>query len=69
MTPTAPSGAHCRIAAEVLELGETLFDAVLDAAADRFEAKASEPLPEAELRAAAAEFSWSPWDAHSEPGS
>jgi hypothetical protein len=44
------------VAAEVLELGETLFDAVLDAAAARSGAEAGEPLPEAELRTAAEEF-------------
>ena len=57
MTPLAPVDTHRRrIAAEVLELGETLFDAVLDAAAARSGAEESEPLPEAELRTAAEEF-------------
>jgi hypothetical protein len=57
MTPPPPNDAFRRhVAAEVLELGETLFDAVLDAAADRVGAEGCEPLPEAELRTAAEEF-------------
>lgn len=57
MTPPALADIHRRrVAAEVLELGETLFDAVLDAAADCSGAVESEPLPEAELRTAAEEF-------------
>jgi hypothetical protein len=57
MTPLAPTDTHRhRVAAEVLELGETLFDAVLDAAAARSGAAEGEPLPEAELRTAAEEF-------------
>jgi hypothetical protein len=44
------------VAAEVLELGETLFDAVLDAASARSVAEVAEPLPESELRTAAEEF-------------
>ena len=55
--PTAAIDVDRRrqIAAEVLELGETLFDAVLDAAA-RPPADEAEPFPEAELRTAADEF-------------
>jgi len=57
MTPPAPANAdRRRVAAEVLELGETLFDAVLDAAADRSGVEGSEPLPAVELRTAAEEF-------------
>ncbi len=57
MTPTTSADAdRHRIAAEVLELGETLFDALLDAAADPARAEASEGLPESELRTAADEF-------------
>jgi hypothetical protein len=52
MTMLADADTHQRrIAAEIIELGEALFDAVLDTAAER-----SEPLPEAELRTAAEEF-------------
>jgi hypothetical protein len=47
---------RCRVASEVLELGEALFDTVLDAASIRCGAEPSEPLPEAELRTAAEEF-------------
>lgn len=48
---------NCRkVADEVVELGETLFDAVLDAAATHSRAEESEPLPETELRTAAEEF-------------
>jgi hypothetical protein len=57
MTPLTATGApRRRLAAEVLELGETLFDAVLDAALAHAGAEESEPLPEAELRTAAEEF-------------
>lgn len=58
MTPpaTTPDEVRRRAAAEVLELGETLFDAVLDAAAARAPAEAGEPFPQAELRVAADEF-------------
>jgi hypothetical protein len=57
MTPPAHSDDDRRqVAAEVLELGETLFDAVLDAAGARSGTEGSEPLPEAELRTAAEEF-------------
>jgi hypothetical protein len=47
-----------RVAAEVLELGETLFDAVIDAATDRptTEDGSSEAFPTEDLRAAADEF-------------
>jgi hypothetical protein len=55
MTPTTDADRR-RIAAEVLELGETLFDALLDAVADPARAEASESLPESELRTAADEF-------------
>jgi hypothetical protein len=55
MSARADADRH-RVAAEVLELGETLFDAVLDAAAARIGGENSEPLPEAELRAAAEDF-------------
>jgi hypothetical protein len=57
MTTSTPTYAHRHhVAAEILELGETLFDAVLDAAAARSGAVEGEPLPEAELRTAAEEF-------------
>jgi hypothetical protein len=57
MNPPATSDAHRRlVAAEIVELGETLFDAILDAAAARSGAEESEPLPEAEFRRAAEEF-------------
>ncbi len=46
---------RCRVAAEVLELGEALFDAVLEATARSGE-EGSEALPEAELRTAAEEL-------------
>ncbi len=45
-------GRRRGLAAEVLEMGETLFDAVLDVAATG----KSESLPEVELRTAADEF-------------
>lgn len=45
-----------RIAAEVLELGETLFDAVLEAASHPAADAALDPFPESELRTAADEF-------------
>jgi DNA-binding MarR family transcriptional regulator len=45
-----------RIIAEVLELGETLFDAALDAAAGCAMKDAEEPFPEKEMRTAADEF-------------
>jgi hypothetical protein len=54
--PVSTNTQRRRVAAEVLELGETLFDAVLDAAAARSGAEQSEPLPEVELRTAADEF-------------
>ena len=53
--PAPADGRRREIAAEVLELGETLFDALLDAA-DRPMAEEAEPFPEAELRTAADEF-------------
>jgi hypothetical protein len=55
MTPRPPFAPpnQQRIAAEVVELGQTLFDAVLDAAA---RSPAGEPLPEEELRTAAGVF-------------
>jgi DNA-binding MarR family transcriptional regulator len=53
---TSADADRRRIAVEVLELGETLFDALLDAAADPDRAEASEALPEGELRTAAGEF-------------
>lgn len=57
MTPdTSPPPDRRRLAAEVLELGETLFDAVLDAAAHPDPAAENDPFPEAELRTAADEF-------------
>lgn len=57
MTPaTSPPSDRRRLAAEVLELGETLFDAVLDAAANPEAAAENDPFPEAELRTAADEF-------------
>ena len=59
MTPaSAPAYAnrHWQIAAEVLELGEALFDAVLDAAAASPTAQEGEPFPEIEMRTAADEF-------------
>jgi hypothetical protein len=55
-TPTHADAHLSRVAGELLELGETLFDAVLDVAAARFGTEQSEPLPEAELRTAAEEF-------------
>ena len=56
--PPAPADADRRrqIAAEVLELGETLFDAVLVAVVARSSANEAEPFPEVELRTAADEF-------------
>jgi hypothetical protein len=45
-----------QVAHELIEIGQALFDAVLDAAAARSEGEGSEPLPEAELRTAAEEF-------------
>src|SRR5437870_4541224 len=57
MTPPArntPTNRR-RIAAEVVELGQALFDAALDAAAGRASA-ADEPFPEDDLRDAADEF-------------
>jgi hypothetical protein len=54
--PANPETHRSRVAAEVLELGETLFDAVLDAALAHSGSEPSEPLPEAELRTAAEEF-------------
>ena len=47
-----------RVSAEVLELGETLFDAVIDAVADRptSEEGSGEPFPTEDLCAAAVEF-------------
>lgn len=56
MTPPASTDARRRVAAEVLELGETLFDAVLDAAAAGPGTEQGSPVPEAELRTAAEEF-------------
>ena len=57
MTPPATTDAHRRrVATEVLELGETLFDAVLDAAIARSGAEENEPFPEVELRMASEEF-------------
>jgi hypothetical protein len=53
---TSTNTDHGRIATEVLELGETLFDALLDLASDSAKAAASEPLPDNELRTAADEF-------------
>ena len=55
--PPAPADAARRrqIATEVLELGEALFDALLDAVARPPDDEA-EPFPEAELRTAADEF-------------
>jgi hypothetical protein len=59
-TPAAPPDRH-RIAAEVVELGQTLFDAVLDAAAQQApqpqgDKEATDPFPGDELRGAADEF-------------
>jgi hypothetical protein len=45
-----------RVAAEVLELGAALFDDVIDAAAAQSGNADAEPFPEADVRAAAAEF-------------
>jgi len=45
-----------RIIAEVLELGETLFDTALEAAARSQVMDAEEPFPEDEMRTAAVEF-------------
>ena len=45
-----------RIAAEVLELGEMLFDTAIDAAAQRPGEQAREPTIIEEMRAAADEF-------------
>lgn len=57
MTPSASTPPdRRRLAAEVLELGETLFDAVLDAAAHPDPAAENDPFPETELRTAADEF-------------
>jgi hypothetical protein len=56
MTLPAHAVHRQRVTAEVLELGETLFEAVLDAAASRSAVEGSEPLPEVELRTAAEEF-------------
>jgi hypothetical protein len=53
----ALAGSRRQIAAEVLELGEALFDAAIDAATGgQLAAATDEPSPEAELRAAAEEF-------------
>lgn len=57
MTPVASADTDPnRIAAEVLELGETLFDAVLEAATRCPVKNAEEPFPEDEMRTAADEF-------------
>ncbi len=57
MTPsTSADTDRRRIAAEVLELGETLFDAALEAAAHPSSADGEGPFPEAEMRVAADEF-------------
>ena len=45
-----------QIAAEVLELGETLFDAALEAAARCQAGDVEEPFPETEMRTAADDF-------------
>ena len=56
-TEVDTSNARQRVAAEVLELGQALFDAVIEAAAAR-EPDGSEPtpFPVDEVRAAADEF-------------
>ncbi|HEY7066567.1 MAG TPA: hypothetical protein VII06_34155 [Chloroflexota bacterium] len=52
-----PALSRRQVAAEVLELGEALFDAAIDAATGGQPAQETdEPYPEAELRAAADEF-------------
>jgi hypothetical protein len=56
IVPSTPDANRGRLVAEVLEWGETLFVAVLDAAITRSGTEESEPLPEAELRTAAEEF-------------
>lgn len=50
--------ARQHVAAEILELGETLFDAVIDAAANRPNTVegSGEPFPTEDFRAAADEF-------------
>jgi len=54
MTPPTPDTPPDPRAAEVVELGQTLFDALLDNAAGR--ETAPEPFPEDDLRDAADEF-------------
>ena len=57
MTTTISADAdRRRIVAEVLELGETLFDTALEAAARCPVGDAEEPFPEAEMRTAGDEF-------------
>lgn len=58
MGNTSPAEQHPQqVKAEVLELGQTLFDAVIEAAASPAAGDAaSEPFPAEEVRAAAGEF-------------
>jgi hypothetical protein len=58
MKPMRMNTAHDRlsIANEILELGETLFDAVLEVAARCPIGENDEPFPETEMRTAADEF-------------
>jgi hypothetical protein len=59
MHEIANGGSNRRVAAEVLELGETLFDAVMEAAvANRpsLEDRSGETFPEDDFRVAADEF-------------
>jgi hypothetical protein len=56
-TPLSRESHPQQVKAEVLELGQTLFDAVLEAAASPPAGEAaSEPFPAEEVRAAAEEF-------------
>ncbi len=54
--PVLDNNDRRRIAAEVLELGETLFDAALEATARCLAGDTEEPFPETEMRTAADDF-------------
>lgn len=57
MTSSESNASHTRrVAAEIVELGETLFDTLLDAVPANAGNEESEPLPKDELRTAAEEF-------------
>lgn len=55
-TPLGDSDRSRHIAAEVVELGETLFDSALEAAVQRTSNNKAEPFPEQQIRTAADEF-------------